>query len=172
MIEYALLPSPVSMNSSWMSRRRQTWPFIRYSLSPFRYRRRVTTHSGLPSGLLPFKPETLRFTSAMPRGWRDWLPPKITSSIEAPRRLFALCSPRTHEIASEMLLFPQPLGPTMPVTPPLKESSCRSQKDLKPVISTCSRRIATPRYCEWTATLAQAVEIQGPEPPSSLLPPF
>ena len=35
MIEYAFEPSPVSMNSSWMSRRRQTLPFIRYSLSPF-----------------------------------------------------------------------------------------------------------------------------------------
>ena len=69
------------------------------------------------------------------------LPAKITSSIDAPRRLFALCSPRTQEMASEMLLLPQPLGPTIPVTPPLKESSCRSQKDLKPMISTCSRRI-------------------------------
>ena len=101
----------------------------------------MTTHSGLPSGLLPLRPLTLRFTSAMPVGWRDWLPLKITSSIDAPRRLFALCSPRTQEMASEMLLLPQPLGPTMPVTPPWNASSCLSQKDLKPTISTRSRRI-------------------------------
>jgi hypothetical protein len=37
-------------------------------------------------------------------------------------------------MASEMLLFPQPFGPTMPVTPPWKDSSCLSQKDLKPTI--------------------------------------
>src|SRR5687767_13266322 len=98
-------------------------------------------HSGLPSGLFPLRPETFRLTSAIPTAWRDELPAKITSSIDAPRRLFALCSPRTQEMASEMLLLPQPFGPTIPVTPPLKESSCRSQKDLKPLISTCSRRI-------------------------------
>ena len=40
-----------------------------------------------------------------------------------------------------MLLLPQPFGPTMPVTPPLKDSSCLSQKDLKPTISTLSSRI-------------------------------
>src|SRR5262249_5028049 len=99
------------------------------------------TQSGLPSGLLPFNPDTLRLTSAIPRGWRDWLPAKITSSMDAPRRLLALCSPRTHEMASEMLLLPQPLGPTIPVTPPLKSSSCLSQKDLNPTISTLSSRI-------------------------------
>ncbi len=77
----------------------------------------------------------------MARGWRDWLPAKITSSMEDPRRLFTLCSPSTQEIASEMLLFPQPLGPTMPVTPPLKDSSCLSQKLLNPTISTDSRRM-------------------------------
>ena len=101
----------------------------------------MTTHSGLPSGLLPFRPETLRLTSAMPSGWRAWLPLKMTSSMDAPRRLLALCSPRTQEMASEMLLLPQPFGPTMPVTPPWKTSSCLSQKDLKPTISTVSRRI-------------------------------
>src|SRR5512143_4243758 len=98
-------------------------------------------HSGEPSGLLPLSPETRRLTSAICSGWRLELPLKITSSMDVPRRLFALCSPRTQLIASEMLLLPQPFGPTMPVTPPLKESSCRSQKLLKPTISTESRRI-------------------------------
>ena len=101
----------------------------------------MTTHSGWPSGLLPLRPETLRLTSAMPSGWRDWLPAKMTSSMDAPRRLLALCSPSTQEMASEMLLLPQPLGPTMPVTPPWNDSSCLSQKDLKPTISTFSSRM-------------------------------
>ena len=77
----------------------------------------------------------------MPTGWREELPPKITSSMDWPRRLLALCSPRTQEMASEMLLFPQPFGPTMPVTPPLKSSSCLSQNDLNPTISTLSSLI-------------------------------
>ena len=45
MIAYALAPSPVSIRRSWTSRRRQTWPSIRYSLSPERYNRRVTSTS-------------------------------------------------------------------------------------------------------------------------------
>ena len=44
-------------------------------------------------------------------------------------------------MASEMLLLPQPFGPTMPVTPPLKSSSCLSQNDLNPTISTLSSLI-------------------------------
>ena len=105
----------------------------------------------MPSGLLPLRPETFRFTSAICSGWRLELPLKITSSIDVPRRLLALCSPSTQLIASETLLLPQPFGPTMPVTPPLKDSSWRSQKDLKPTISTESRRIDArtkpPRCC-------------------------
>src|SRR5512144_1305970 len=98
-------------------------------------------HSALPSGLLPLRPETLRFTSAICSGCRLELPLNITSSMDVPRRLLALCSPSTQLIASEMLLLPQPFGPTMPVTPPLKDISCRSQKLLNPTISTESRRI-------------------------------
>ena len=108
-------------------------------------------HSGDPSGLLPLRPETLRLTSAICSGWRLELPLKITSSIDVPRRLLTLCSPSTQLIASETLLLPQPFGPTIPVTPPLKDSSWRSQKLLKPTISTESRRIdprtEPPRYC-------------------------
>src|SRR5438132_8089462 len=112
----------------------------------------------------------------MARGWRDWLPAKITSSIEDPRRLFTLCSPSTHEIASEMLLLPQPLGPTMPVTPPWNETSCRSQKDLKPTISTFSRRMDTPTGCELHGKLAQGqaqyqvtLEVPGTASPSDAM---
>src|SRR5688572_33380526 len=67
----------------------------------------------------------------------------MTSSILSPRRLLALCSPSTHVSASATLLLPQPLGPTMAVTPRSNASSERSEKDLKPEISRRSRCIAT-----------------------------
>src|SRR5688500_17869448 len=68
----------------------------------------------------------------------------MTSSIFSPRRLLALCSPSTHVMASATLLLPQPLGPTMAVTPSSNASSDRSENDLKPEISRRSRRIAVP----------------------------
>ena len=74
-------------------------------------------------------------------GLRASLPLKITSSIFSPRRLFALCSPSTHVMASATLLLPQPFGPTMAVTPWSNASSERSEKDLNPAISRRSRRI-------------------------------
>src|SRR5436190_2675221 len=45
MIAYAFAPSPVSISRSWMSLRRQICPSIRYSLSPDRYSRLVTSIS-------------------------------------------------------------------------------------------------------------------------------
>ena len=82
-------------------------------------------------------------TSAAPVGLRASEPLKMTSSILSPRRLLALCSPRTHVSASATLLLPQPLGPTMAVTPRSNASSDRSEKDLKPEISRRSRCIRT-----------------------------
>src|SRR5581483_4424285 len=73
----------------------------------------------------------------MPSGLRSRVPAKITSSILVPRKDLADCSPSTQLIASLMLDFPQPLGPTMAAMPsPLKRSSVRSQKDLNPCTST------------------------------------
>src|SRR5258708_36487658 len=69
----------------------------------------------------------------------------MTSSIFSPRRLLALCSPISHVMASATLLLPQPLGPTIAVTPLSKASSERSEKDLKPLISIRSRRMAYTR---------------------------
>ena len=60
---------------------------------------------------------TINVTSAMPIGARDRVPLKITSSIRSPRICLALCSPKTHRMASEILLFPHPLGPTIEVIP-------------------------------------------------------
>ena len=60
-------------------------------------------------------------TDAMPSGFRSRVPAKMTSSIRAPRRHLADCSPSTQLMASLRLDFPQPLGPTMAAIPePLK----------------------------------------------------
>ena len=61
--------------------------------------------------------------------------------MRSPRRLLALCSPSTQVIASTTLLLPQPLGPTMAVTPSSKPSSARSGKLLKPVMCSLDSRI-------------------------------
>src|SRR5580704_18530927 len=76
-------------------------------------------------------------TEAMPSGLRDLVPAKMTSSMRAPRRDLADCSPRTQLMASLRLDLPHPLGPTTAaIPPPLNLSSVRSQKDLKPWSST------------------------------------
>src|ERR1035438_5230524 len=76
-------------------------------------------------------------TEAMPRGLRDFVPAKMTSSMRAPRRVRADCSPSTQLIASLRFDLPQPLGPTTAAIPsPLKRNSVRSQNDLKPWSST------------------------------------
>ncbi len=76
-------------------------------------------------------------TEAMPTGFRLRVPAKITSSMRAPRRLRADCSPRTQVIASLRFDFPHPFGPTTAAMPePWNFSSVRSQNDLKPCNST------------------------------------
>src|SRR6185295_2707280 len=67
-----------------------------------------------------------------PTGLRASLPLKITSCMDEPRSIFALCSPRTQLIASPMFDLPHPLGPTTAVIPSGNCSSVRSLKDLKP----------------------------------------
>src|SRR5687768_7610362 len=98
---------------------------------------------GVSAGL-PGNPDKRSRTSAVAPGLRASLPLKMTSSIFSPRRLFALCSPSTQVMASATLLLPQPLGPTMAVTPSSKASSDRSENDLKPEISRRSRPIPAP----------------------------
>jgi len=151
------------MKMSWMSRRRACFPFTRYSLSPLRNRRRVTVISSESRTLLGFTsaaaddpfplPLDLSATSgttscargftsvivteANPVGLRSRLPAKMTSSMRAPRRVLADCSPRTQLMASLRLDFPHPLVPTTAVIPePLNRISLRSQNDLKPWSST------------------------------------
>ncbi len=57
----------------------------------------------------------------------------MTSSIAWPRRVLADCSPRTQSTASEMLDLPDPLGPTMTVTPGSSSIVLLSAKDLNPL---------------------------------------
>ena len=59
-------------------------------------------------------------TSANPTFFLICVPAKITSSIFKPRRVFTLCSPKTHLTASDILLFPLPFGPTIVVIPSKK----------------------------------------------------
>ena len=65
-------------------------------------------------------------------GLRVSVPLKITSLMLLPRRVLALCSPKTQRTASLMLFLPLSLGPTMPVTLSGKTISVRLAKDLKP----------------------------------------
>ena len=58
----------------------------------------------------------------------------MISSIELDLRVFEESSPITHLIDSKIFDFPQPFGPTMPVTPSLISISVGCAKDLKPVI--------------------------------------
>src|SRR5450759_1528062 len=56
----------------------------------------------------------------------------MTSSIFFPRRSRAWPEPRTHLTASTMLVFPEPLGPTIAVTPPSNRISVGRANVLKP----------------------------------------
>src|SRR5580704_8793359 len=76
-------------------------------------------------------------TSARPIGGRFMVPLKMQSDMRPARRDLWLCSPSTQLMASTTFDLPQPFGPTMQVVPvPLKVTTVRSQKDLKPTIST------------------------------------
>src|SRR3989344_1330040 len=113
-----------------MSFRRQGVLLSKYSLSPERWRRRVINTSSY--GMESFWSELsiVKETSEKLSGFLKSVPEKITSSILEPLRSLGLLSPRTQRMASEMLLFPHPLGPTMHVTPRSKETSVLSANDL------------------------------------------
>src|SRR4030088_2599196 len=62
----------------------------------------------------------------------------MTSSIFLPRRSRAWPAPSTHLTESTMFVLPEPLGPTIAVTPPSKSISVCRAKVLKP--SNCRDR--------------------------------
>ena len=70
--------------------------------------------------------------SANPKDFLFCVPANITSKDFAPLRDFILCSPSTHLIASDILLFPEPLGPIAVVIPGLSSNIVLSAKDLNP----------------------------------------
>src|SRR6516225_9159893 len=115
-----------------MSRSRQGVLFRRYSELPSRYTRRVTRTScqSIPSSSAQLL--KVSETSATPTGLRVSAPLKITSAISSPRSDLADCSPSAQRTASRTLDFPQPLGPTIAVTPSWKLKAVLSANDLKP----------------------------------------
>ena len=71
-------------------------------------------------------------TSAIPSGFAESEPEKITLSIFSLRRIAERCSPNTQRMASTILDFPQPFGPTTQVNPPLKSNVVLLANDLNP----------------------------------------
>src|SRR5437660_11923525 len=69
----------------------------------------------------------------------------MTPSVVRPRGARAWVSPSTHLKASTMLLFPEPLGPTIATMPPSKRISVRRAKVLKPLSVMARRCTAWPR---------------------------
>src|SRR5262252_9214579 len=68
----------------------------------------------------------------MLRDGRLALPAKITSSISEPRTEVGRVSPITQRRASKRFDLPQPLGPTIAVSPGSMKSSVGSMNDLNP----------------------------------------
>src|SRR5690606_29244473 len=77
----------------------------------------------------------VRETSAIPLPLREREPLKMRSSKLSERNALILCSPITQRIASTILDFPQPLGPTIPVMGWSNNTWVLSAKDLNPLIS-------------------------------------
>ena len=122
-----------------ISFKRAFFPLMRYSLSPLRKSFLVTLISSLLILYIPSLLSKTRETSQKPIGLRLLVPLKMTSCMVFPcpplRMFLAFCSPKTHLIASHTLLFPQPFGPTIHVTPVVKSNLSLSAKDLKPYAS-------------------------------------
>ena len=95
--------------------------------------RRVTATSVKSMGNVWSVLSSTSVTSAKPTAPRAEEPEKITSSMAWPRSIFALCSPKTHKMASDTFDLPEPLGPTTTLRPGSKTIWVLSAKDLKPL---------------------------------------
>src|SRR5205814_6008544 len=78
----------------------------------------------------------------------------MTSSIFLPRRSRAWPEPRTHLMESTMFVLPEPLGPTMAVTPPSNWISVCRAKVLKPSNCRDLRNKTGGERIRWRASLA------------------
>src|SRR5215212_594684 len=123
---------PESLSISWTSSSRHGVPLIAYSDPPARNIVRLMVTSEYSIGRAPSVLSMVSRTSARPSGGRAAVPAKTTSSILPPRRLLAPCSPITQARASTTLDLPEPLGPTMHVTPGSSWSVVDEAKDLNP----------------------------------------
>ena len=95
---------------------------------------------------LAARPSALSMTTSTSAALRlpTPLPPaEITSCIEAPRIAPGLCSPSAQSTASVMFDLPEPLGPTITLTPGENSSLARSGNDLNPFISIDLRYISS-----------------------------
>src|ERR1043166_10006853 len=119
---------------------------MKYSDSPERKSRRDTATSVKSIGRRLSALSKVRTTSAIFWGGREPEPLKITSIMRLERRDLTDISPKHQRMASTMLDFPQPLGPTTAVIPGSKSNLLRSAKDLKPTISKCFRYISCPIF--------------------------
>src|SRR5215217_9001534 len=88
----------------------------------------------------------VRLTSARPLALRVLEPLKTRLSRFSERKWDIFCSPITQRILSTILLFPQPLGPTIPVIFSSKLTMVLSAKDLKPLISSDFSRTLSAFY--------------------------
>ena len=127
------LPRPVSESTSSTSTSRQRAPLSRYSPSPLRSSRRRIEISPTGRSTAPSALSSTISTSAELRACTPWPPPKMTSCIDWPRTASGDCSPIAHSTASVTFDLPEPLGPTITVTPRPNSSRVRSGKDLKPL---------------------------------------
>ena len=140
-------PRPVLARSSWISFSRQVRLLILKSLSPLRRSLLVMDTSVVSRGSSWAELSNTSCTSAPFFACLDSEPEKMISSAFCPRRFLTFCSPSTQRTASEILLFPQPLGPTMTVMPSANSMVVLSAKDLNPcsvkrsnfMVSPCSR---------------------------------
>ena len=80
----------------------------------------------------------------MAGGLATGAPPKITSCIDCPRTAAGDCSPSAHRTASVTLDLPDPLGPTITLTPGPNSSRVRSGNDLKPLTVIDFRYMGSP----------------------------
>ena len=134
-------PIPDSLRSSWTSSSRTSFPLIRYSLSPERKIERLTSISDIGTGIRPASLSITSLTSAIPSAGRLGVPAKITSAICPPRSARGPCSPRAQLIASTRFDFPEPLGPTITLTPGMNSRTVLSAKDLNPRIWICRKNM-------------------------------
>ena len=86
-------------------------------------------------GRIPLVFSMVSETSAIPMGFRFFVPLKITSSILSLRNVLGRCSPSAQRIASTTFVFPQPLGPTMAVIPASNFKLTLFANDLNPTTS-------------------------------------